>query len=396
MRYPIHRTTLCVTAAVATLSGIAAAVVVLLVYTSPSNASHTCTGTNIVNISPNDPKGDLDDIVNGDSATKATTFCVHSGEYTINRSVTLRSGDQIQGEPGPSPSVGPATKPEPPVQVTPGANNLNELIRANGSNIQIMWLDLSGATGQYINGQPVAGSGTAVAVGTADGTFRARYLRVHNNDGAGITNMKGRVLDSEFFSNTEDLNFLGFIGSAVKGTTEFEAVRNFVHDEQGNGIWLDLGKDDPTRKNGYWVHHNLVVNNTRAGIRYENSPPGLAPGVHRSQPTALIENNEVYGNSLTAPKAPRPISVANSQNAVVRANVFGEATVDGVQYPHNGDNVAVRAADTGRDSRTDLWNVDIIENDLNGETIVLSKTRGEILACGDLPDEMVHCANNIP
>jgi hypothetical protein len=382
----------------AAIIGIAAAVVLLLVYTSPSIANHACTGTNIINVSPNDPRGDLDDIINGDSATRATTFCVHGGEYTIDRTVTLRSGDQIQGEPQPGTptSVGPATKPEPPVQVTPGANNLNELIRANGSNIRIMWLDLSGATGQYTNGQPVAGSGTAIAVGTADGTFRARYLRVHNNDGAGITNMKGRVLDSEFFSNTEDLNFIGFIGSAVKGVTEFEAARNFVHDEQGNGIWLDLGKDAPARKNGYWVHHNLIVDNTRAGIRYENSPPGLAPGVHQSALTALIENNAVYGNSVTAPRAPRPISVRNSQNAVVRDNVFGEATINGEVYPHNGQNVAVRAADAGRVDKTDMWNVDIIGNTLNGETIVLSTKRGEVLACGDLPDAMVRCANNIP
>jgi hypothetical protein len=94
--------------------------------------------------------------------------------------------------------------------------------------------------------------------------------------------------------------------------------------------------------------------------------------------------------------APRPISIRNSPNAVVRANVFGEATIDGVQYSHNGQNVAVRAADAGLSDRTDLWNVDIIDNVLNGETIVLSTTKGETLACGELPDEMVYCANNSP
>jgi hypothetical protein len=381
-----------VTAVVATMIVIAV-VVVLLVHTSPTFANHTCSGTRIININPGD---DLDKIVNADSSTRATTFCVHSGTYTINRTVTLRSGDQIQGQPGTLTSVGPATKLMPRVQVTSGANNVNELIRANGSNIQIVWLDLSGATGRYSNGEPVAGTGTAIAVGQSNGTFLARYLRVHNNDGAGITNMKGLVFDSEFFSNTEDANFLGFIGSAVKGVTEFEAARNFVHDEQGNGIWFDIGSNDPARKNGYWVHHNLVVNNARAGIRYENSPPGLADGVHVSEPTALIEHNEVYGNSAGAPLAPRPISIRNSQNAVVRANVFGGVTIDGVVYPPNSQNVAVRAADAGLSDRTDLWNVDIIDNVLNGETIVLSTTKGETLACGDLPDEMVYCANNSP
>jgi hypothetical protein len=393
MRYLIHRPNLSVSAAVATIMGIAAAVVVLLVYSSPSIATHTCWGTNIVDVNPGD---DLDLIVNGDPETTATTFCVHSGTYTIDRIVTLNSGDQIQGQPGRRTMVGPATKPVPPVKVTPGANNLPRLIEVKGTNIRVRWLDLSGAMGQYLNGKAVAGTGVAVAAGNADGTFIARYLRVHNNASVGISNMKGRVLDSEFFSNTEDTNFAGFTGSAIKGITEFEAARNFVHDEQANGIWLDLGRNDPTRTNGYWVHHNLVVKNTRAGIRYENSPPRLAPGVHQSEITALIEHNEVYGNSLTQPDAPRPISVQNSQNAVIRANIFGTATINRVQYPHNGFNVAVRAADNGRSDRTDLWNVDIIGNDLNGEKIVLSMTDGEVLACGDLPDEVVYCANNSP
>jgi hypothetical protein len=393
MRYLIYRPKSSMIAAIAIMTGIAAAVVVLLIYTSPSSATHTCTGTNIVDIDPGD---DLDAIVDADPETTPTTFCVHSGTYTIDRIVTLNSGDQLQGQPGKRTSVGPATKPEPSVQVSPGTNNVSRLIEAKGSNVRIVWLDLSGATGQYLNGQPVAGTGSGISAGNADGTFRARYLRVHNNDAVGIANTKGRVLDSEFFSNTEDPNFGGFTGSAIKGITEFEAARNFVHDENANGIWLDLGRNDPLRTKGYWVHHNLVVDNKpRAGIRYENSPPGLAPGVHTSDVTALIENNQVYGNSALAPD-PRPISVRNSQNAVIRNNIFGTATINGVTYRHNGDNVAIRADDNARSDRTDLWNVDIIGNKLNGERIVLSMRDGQVLACGDLSPAVVSCANNSP
>ena len=393
MRYQVHRLTLPVTASMATMTAMAAALVVLLVYTSPSNATHTCSGTNIVHVYSGD---DLDAIVDADLETTATTFCVHSGEYTIDRIVTLNSGDQIQGQPGTRTTVGPATKPSPPVKVSPGANNLSRLIEAKGTNIVVRWLDLSGATGQYLNGQPVAGTGIAIAAGNADGTFLARYLRVHNNDAVGISNTKGRVLDSEFFSNTEDPNFGGFTGSAIKGITEFEAARNFVHDENANGIWLDLGQNDPLRTKGYWVHHNLVVNNKpRAGIRYENSPPGLAPGVHQSEVTALIEYNAVYANSTLAPY-PRPISVRNSQNAVIRGNIFGEATINGVFYRHNGQKIAVRADDNGRTDRTDLWNVDIVGNFLNGERIVVGAKEGETLPCGALPAQVVYCANNSP
>jgi hypothetical protein len=393
MRYPVHRLTLSATASMAIVTGIAAAMVVLVVYAAPSSATHTCTGTNIVEINPGD---DLDAIVNADPETTPTTFCVHRGTYTIDQTVTLYSGDKLQGQPGKRTSVGPATKPEPSVQVSPGTNNVSRLIEAKGSNVRIVWLDLSGATGQYLNGQPVAGTGIGISAGNADGTFRARYLRVHNNDAVGIANTKGRVLDSEFFSNTEDPNFGGFTGSAIKGITEFEAARNFVHDENANGIWLDLGRNDPLRTKGYWVHHNLVVDNKpRAGIRYENSPPGLAPGVHTSDVTALIENNQVYGNSALAPD-PRPISVRNSQNAVIRNNIFGTATINGVTYRHNGDNVAIRADDNARSDRTDLWNVDIIGNDLNGERIVVGAREGETLACGALPAQVVSCANNSP
>ncbi len=342
------------------------------------------------------PRGDLDDIVNADAETTPTTFCVHSGTYTIDRIVRLNNGDQIQGQPGTRTTVGPATKPDPSVIVTPGANNLPKLIEAKGSNIKVRWLDLSGATGQYLNGKALAGTGTAIDVGPTDGIFIARYLRVHNNDGAGISNMKGRVADSEFFSNTEDKNFPGFTGSVVKGITEFEAARNFVHDENANGIWLDLGSNDPASTNGYWVHHNLVVDNTRAGIRYENSPPGLEPGVHAPEPTALIEHNEVYGNNQPLSDSPRPISVHNAQNAVVRYNIFGEATINGVDYSHNAQNVAVRAAYNARRFRTDLWNVDIVGNFLNGETIVIWTPRTGPVTCGRVPDEVVHCADNIP
>ena len=47
-----------------------------------------------------------------------------------------------------------------------------------------------------------------------------QYALIHNNDSAGITNMKGRILDSEFFSNSQATGSIGFNASAVKGITE--------------------------------------------------------------------------------------------------------------------------------------------------------------------------------
>ena len=132
--------------------------------------------------------------------------------------------------------------------------------------------------------------------------------------------MKGRVLDSEFFSNSKSSSSLGFNASAVKGITEFEAGRVYVHDEQGNGLWCDVGcSNDAARTNGFWVYDSVVVNSNRAGIRYENSPN-----------QALFENNELHGNGRTERRG--GIDIRDSQNARVINNNLGPATLAGVSY----------------------------------------------------------------
>jgi hypothetical protein len=151
---------------------------------------------------------------------------------------------------------------------------------------------------------------------------------------------------------------IGFNGSAVKGITEFEAGRLFVHDEQGNGIWCDVGcKADPARTNGFWVHGSVIVDNARAGIRYENSPT-----------EAVLEDNEIHGNGTAEKRG--GIDIRDSQNALVRANAFGPATIGGVSYGANGDRIGVRTTDSGRTDRVDLSNVDVENNDMNGDRIV--------------------------
>jgi hypothetical protein len=115
------------------------------------------------------------------------------------------------------------------------------------------------------------------------------------------------------------------------------------------------------------VHDNLVVNNGRAGVRYENSTSA-----------ALIVNNEVHGNSYAAKRG--GISVHDAQDALVSNNVFGPATIAGVTYRANAV-AAVRATDSGRSNRPDLLNIDIMNNTLNGE----------IMKGCELPDDKVDC-----
>src|SRR5215218_8121205 len=276
------------------------------------------------------------------------------------------------GEPGTTLTVYTDIKPTAVLKlfVTSSAN----LLRADGNGISISWVDLSGASG--------TGNGSgAIAAGSAGSDFVVQFARIHDNASLGISNMKGRVLDSEFFSNSEATSSLGFNASAVKGITEFEAGRVFVHDEQGNGLWCDGGcSSDPARTNGFWVHDSVVVNSGRAGIRYENSPN-----------QALFQNNEIHGNAKI--EARGGIDIRDSQNAWVGpGNNFGRATITiagvAVNYPPNGSNrIGVRATDSGRSDRVNLYNVDVVGNNfgladsnLNRDRIVPWPCTGQV-AC---------------
>ena len=91
----------------------------------------------------------------------------------------------------------------------------------------------------------------------------------------------------------------------------------YVHDEQGNGLWCDVGcSNDPAiapqecPTGCFWVHDSVVVNSDRAGIRYENSPN-----------QALFENNEIHGNGIKERRG--GIDIRDSQNALVLNNDFG-------------------------------------------------------------------------
>jgi hypothetical protein len=112
-----------------------------------------------------------------------------------------------------------------------------------------------------------------------------------------------------------------------------------------------------------------VVNNGRAGIRFEKVGDVSTAG------EALIGYNEVYRNSLDETER-SGISVRDAQNATIRNNRFGD----------NARNVAIIASDSGRSNRPNLFNIDIVNNTLNGEIIK---------GC-ELPDTVVDCSGNTP
>ena len=70
----------------------------------------------------------------------------------------------------------------------------------------------------------------------------------------------------------------------------------------------------------------------------------------------------------------------------MRNNVFGAAIIADVAYLPNAEGVAIRATDSGRTDRPDLFNANIEGNVLNGEVIK---------GC-ESPDEIAYCAEAAP
>jgi hypothetical protein len=250
----------------------------------------------------------------------------------------------------------------------------DNLLRARGTGISITWVDLSGASG--------TGNGAgAITAGSAGSEFLVEFVRIHDNASLGISNMKGRIFHSEFFKNSYAGSAPGFNGSAIKGITEYEAGNLYVHEEQGNGLWCDVGCKNSARTDlnmtkecptgCFWVYDSVVVNSGRAGIRYENSSS-----------EALFENNEVHGNGKTEWRG--GIDIRDSQIATVVNNNFGPATItiDGVEvnYKVNGNRIGVRATDSGRSDRVNLSKVKVENNNFGLPDSNMNRDR--IVTCG--------------
>ena len=372
MNYPIDRANR-LTVAGTVLAGIIVALIMaaaLLAWHTPPAEAHSCSGVQI------NPGQDLDAIINNDPSTRATTFCVHApssgATYTINNSVILRSGDKLLGEPGQVITRGPASTPgAPPVKIRDGAFGLENIVELRGSNVVLRWVDIAGGV-KGIDGY------------AATPSARLEYLAIHDNTRLGIANMPGKLLHSNLYNNGTNPADWGWAAAAVKGVDEYEAAYNYVHDNPANGLWCDHRCSDSgaAMPNGFWVHHNLLVKNGRWGVRYEYSPI-VASGVHASQPTALIEYNEIHANGFQGSSF-GGASMWDAQNATFRNNFFGPKTIGGVSYATNNNKRAILFQDSGRADRTDLWNGDAVGNSLGGEAIT---------NCGK-PDNVVYCANN--
>jgi hypothetical protein len=317
---------------------------------------------------------DLDATVNADDPTIGTRFQLDGGcTYPVDTVVALKNGDEIAGPVATFKVRPPAFDPEPTATIEGGTGVMN-VIRAQGA-VRLEWIKIVGGTGQYSSdGLPVAGTGSGLAMGMASNDSSLYAVHITGSDAAGITNARGTFDRIELDDTTNNPDFLGFTGSGLKAINEVEVRNSYVHNNQGNGLWCDeFCHDSASHPNGFWIHDNLVVTNDRAGIRFERVGDVADAG------EALIENNEVHGNSLKLSRG--GIDIRDAQNALVRNNVFGAKTIAGVTYPRNRDRVAIRATDSGRSDRPNLFNVDIVNNILNGEVIKGCEKPDTIVAC---------------
>ena len=323
---------------------------------------------------------DIDATINADPKGTATGF-VLGADCTFEASATIvpSNGDEVTCAVEPTfEQRGPAFDPTTRCTVAGNASveNVFKPIGQGGGMATVHFEGIK-ITGGNFTGS--SGTGAAIAEGKMTDTSSHYGIEVMDNDAAGILSAKGTFERVEFTNNTREPNALGVIAAGMKARNEVEVKDSYVHDTQGNGLWCDnFCHDSDSHPNGFWVHDNLVVNNGRSGIRFEEVGGVFTAG------EALIENNEVHDNSLDADRG--GISVRDAQNATIQNNRFGAATIGGVAYLPNSRDVAITASDSGRSDRPNLSNIAVVNNALNGETVK---------GC-ELPNTVVDCAGDTP
>jgi hypothetical protein len=319
---------------------------------------------------------DIDATINADERGTASRFVLEGGcTFVASETIVPSDGDEVACALAPTfEQRGPAFDPTTRCTVA-GNASVENVFRPIGQGGTMATVRFEGITITGGNFTGSSGTGAAIAEGSMTNTSSHYGIEVRDNEAAGILSAKGTFERVELTDNTNDPDALGVIGSGIKARDEVEVKDSYVHDTQGNGIWCDNSCEDSARHpNGFWVHDNLVVNNGRAGIRFEN-----VGGSNAGE--ALIENNEVHANSYGDAER-GGISVRDAQNATIQNNRFGEVTIEGVRYPPNSHDVAIIASDSGRSDRPNLLNINIESNTLNGETIKECELPDTVVECG--------------
>src|SRR5919107_2901521 len=215
---------------------------------------------------------DIDAMINAADRGTASRFVLEAGcTFVASETIVPSDGDEVACEVDPTfAQRGPAFDPRTRCTVA-GAASVENVFRPIGQGGTTATVRFEGITITGGNFTGSSGSGAAIAEGSMTNTSSHYGIEVMDNEAAGILSAKGTFERVEFTDNTRDPDALGVIGSGLKARDEVEVKDSYVHDTQGNGLWCDNSCEDSAgHPNGFWVHDNLVVDNGRAGIRFEN------------------------------------------------------------------------------------------------------------------------------
>ncbi len=326
------------------------------------------------------PGDDIDQKINGAPANAVVK--VHAGTYSASTELLPANGVKLRAEPGTFTLIGErAYEVEPAVTINVTHTQDNGMAASPG--LEVRGFELTGVNPPFVDtgSGSCAGIGSFVRGGPGNNENLYEYNEFHDNASVGISNVQGRVLRNEAFNNTTNIQFLGCNAGAFKGSVEFEAGYNYVHDEDGNGIWCDNGCENvPSQVNGAWFHDNVTVRNGSAGMRIEEMPD-INPSSDPLAISALVENNISAANAQLTGRA--DIHVHDSAKTLVRNNSVGAPqTISGIGTVSlgTGNNVGLRASDSCRTDRPDLGDprygpVEFRDNDLNGSILSVEEQR---------------------
>lgn len=180
-----------------------------------------------------------------------------------------------------------------------------------------------GARGWTVTGNEVRANGEIGVLAKSEWTVTLN--RLHHNGRYGITGSGSGLLvqGNEIACNAGELGTTSESGATkFVHTNDLVLSENYVHDNLGNGLWMDINNLDPL------VEANRVVNNALAGIFIEISCGGS------------IKDNDVIGNGFGSrrPEAMNSsgIFVSTSPGVEVTENrVVGNAKgIGGLHWAH--------------------------------------------------------------
>jgi parallel beta-helix repeat protein len=219
-----------------------------------------------------------------------TTFIVEAGVH-YEQTASLRHGDSLIGQPGAVMDGRDVTE----WAVLP--NNANDVtirgLEIRNYNPDDLYAPLTarthegaaGGIGWTVEDCDLHHNGYA-GLALSDGST-ARNNKIHDNGVIGLevswVRDRGALVEGNeiYGNNTSGADEYYEAGGAKFGETEGLIVRgNFVHDNNGPGLWTDIDNVDTL------YEHNVVTGNSGAGIFHEISY------------SATIRNNQVRGNGF--------------------------------------------------------------------------------------------------